>query len=167
MPANNIILIGFMGSGKSSIGKQLAKNLSSKSTDAANNCVAPVLASSSIDYTLSRCAPSTPCSSSASATLKTGSEEPLVVAREDHFASLDIWKAMSVGRPIVYSSNSAYYEQVFHAGLSFQSEEELPQLIQKAREKALEFRALAKILTVKDAQQSLRQLFATNSIKKI
>ena len=147
--------------------KSLSENLSSKSTDAANNCVAPVLASSSIDYTLSRCAPSTPCSSSASATLKTGSEEPLVVAREDHFASLDIWKAMSVGRPIVYSSNSAYYEQVFHAGLSFQSEEELPQLIQKAREKALEFRALAKILTVKDAQQSLRQLFATNSIKKI
>ncbi len=36
------------------------KNLSSKSTDAANNCVVPVLA------------PSTPCSSSVSATLKTG-----------------------------------------------------------------------------------------------
>ncbi|MEI6417162.1 MAG: 4'-phosphopantetheinyl transferase superfamily protein, partial [Verrucomicrobiota bacterium] len=51
------------------------QNLSSKSTDAANNCVAPVLASSSISYTLSRCAPSTPCSSQASATLKTGSQE--------------------------------------------------------------------------------------------
>ena len=42
-----------------------SQNLSSKSTDAANNCVVPVLASSSINYTLSRCAPSTPCSSSA------------------------------------------------------------------------------------------------------
>ena len=41
------------------------ENLSSKSTDAATNCVVPVLASSSIDYTLSRCAPSTPCSSQA------------------------------------------------------------------------------------------------------
>lgn len=46
----------------------------SKSTDAANNCVVPVLASSSINHTLSRCAPSTPCSSLASATLKTASE---------------------------------------------------------------------------------------------
>ncbi|MBX9577053.1 MAG: glycosyltransferase family 4 protein [Chthoniobacterales bacterium] len=140
--------------------KSLSENLSSKSTDAANNCVAPVLASSSIDYTLSRCASSTPCSSSTSATFKTGSEEPLVVAQDDHFASLDIWKAMSAGRPIVYSSNSAYYEQVFHAGLSFQSEEELPLMIQNAREKALEFRALAKILTVQEARERFKQLLS-------
>ncbi len=40
-----------------------AENLSSKSTDATNNCVAPVLAPSSTSGTLSRCAPSTPCSS--------------------------------------------------------------------------------------------------------
>ena len=49
------------------------QNLSLQFTDAANNKVAPVLASSSINDTLSRCAPSTPCSSSASVTLKTGS----------------------------------------------------------------------------------------------
>ena len=94
------------------------------------------------------------------ASAKSLSEEPLVVAQEDHFASLDIWKAMSAGRPIVYPNNSAYYEQVFHAGLSFQSEEELPQLIQKAREKALEFRSLAKILTVQDAQERFKQLLS-------
>lgn len=47
------------------------QNLPSKSTDEANNSVAPVLASSSINYTLSRCAPSTSCSSSTSATFKT------------------------------------------------------------------------------------------------
>ncbi len=52
---------------------QSIENLSSKSTDTANNCVASVLASSSIRYTLSRCAPSAPCSSSVSATFKTDS----------------------------------------------------------------------------------------------
>jgi hypothetical protein len=52
-----------------------SKNLFSRFTEAANNCVASVLASLSIDYTLSRSAPSTPCSSSPSATLKTGSNK--------------------------------------------------------------------------------------------
>ena len=49
------------------------KNQSSNSTDTANNSVVPVLVPSSISYTLSHCAPSTPRSSSVSATLKTGS----------------------------------------------------------------------------------------------
>ncbi|MEI6416844.1 MAG: hypothetical protein WCO92_03905 [Verrucomicrobiota bacterium] len=40
------------------------------STDAANCGVAPVLASSSISYTLSRCAPEAPGTSSASASLE-------------------------------------------------------------------------------------------------
>lgn len=48
-------------------------NLSSQSTDAANCGVASVLASSSINDTLSRCAPKASDTSSASATLKTGS----------------------------------------------------------------------------------------------
>lgn len=48
-------------------------NLDFKSTDAANNCVVPVFASSSNHDTLSYCAPATPCSSEASATLKRGS----------------------------------------------------------------------------------------------
>lgn len=55
-----------------------SKNLSSKSTDAANNCVVPVLASSSINDTLSRCASATPCSSQASVTLKTSSHDSSV-----------------------------------------------------------------------------------------
>ncbi|MEI6416305.1 MAG: glycosyltransferase family 4 protein [Verrucomicrobiota bacterium] len=100
------------------------------------------------------------------ASAKSLSEEPLVVAQEDHFASLDIWKAMSAGRPIVYPNDSAYYEQVFHAGLSFQSEEELPQLIHKAREKALEFRSLAKVLTMRGAQGQLKQLISILNGKK-
>lgn len=89
---------------------------------------------------------------------KSFSDEPFIVSKEDRFASLDIWKAMSLGRPIVYPNNSAYYEQVFHAGFSFQSEEELPQLIQRAREKVLELRLLSKIPTFKEAQKNLQQL---------
>ena len=50
------------------------QNLSSQSTTAAKSFVAPVLEASSINYTLSSCAPSTPCSSSATATLKTASK---------------------------------------------------------------------------------------------
>ena len=46
------------------------KNPSFNSTEIANNGVAPVRASSSMGYTLSRCAPSTPCSSSTSASSK-------------------------------------------------------------------------------------------------
>ena len=69
-----------------------AENLSSKSTDAANNCVVPVLAPSSTSGTLSRCAPSTPCSSSTSATLKTGSNTsgrpPFVIAETPGLAAI-------------------------------------------------------------------------------
>lgn len=96
------------------------------------------------------------------ASVKSFSEEPLVVAQKDHFASLDIWKAMSAGRPIVYPNDSAYYEQVFHAGFSFQSEEELPRILQRARERALELRSLAKVLTLKEAQQKLKELLVSH-----
>jgi len=50
-------------------------NLSSTSTDAANNSVAPMLTSSSMKDKLNHCAPSAPSSSSASAILKTGSNK--------------------------------------------------------------------------------------------
>ena len=51
-----------------------SKNLPSYSTEAAKDYVAPVLAPSSIVHTLSCCAPSTPYPSSASASLKAGSQ---------------------------------------------------------------------------------------------
>ena len=55
--------------------KRMLLNLHSNSTEAANSCVAPVLAPSSTLSTLSRCAPSAPCSSSASASFNTGSSQ--------------------------------------------------------------------------------------------
>ncbi|MBX9576922.1 MAG: HAD family hydrolase [Chthoniobacterales bacterium] len=70
------------------------KNLFSKSTDAANNCVAPVLASSGIDYTLSRGAPSAPCSSQASATLKAGSKiDPKLLVSDAATIAQELWRA--------------------------------------------------------------------------
>ncbi len=53
---------------------QHIENLSLQSTEAVNNCVAPMLASLSINDKLSRCIPETSCSSLASETLKTSSE---------------------------------------------------------------------------------------------
>ncbi|OHE78388.1 MAG: hypothetical protein A3F67_09690 [Verrucomicrobia bacterium RIFCSPHIGHO2_12_FULL_41_10] len=53
---------------------QEAQNLHSCSTEAVNNFVAPVLKASSSSCTLNFCAPSTPCSSSASATMNTSSQ---------------------------------------------------------------------------------------------
>jgi glucose-6-phosphate 1-epimerase len=61
----------------------LDKNLFSKSTEAVNNYVTPVLAPSSMSDKLSCCAPSTPCSSSPSAILKTDSKnEDFAVKQE-------------------------------------------------------------------------------------
>ncbi len=51
------------------------QNLSSQSTAVAKGCVAPVLATSSIAYTLGCSAPSTPCPGSAAATLKIGFQD--------------------------------------------------------------------------------------------
>ena len=54
---------------------ELGENLFSQSTEAAKDFVAPALGASRITHTLSSCAPSAPCPSSASATLKTGSDK--------------------------------------------------------------------------------------------
>src|SRR3990167_9569042 len=60
--------------------QELAKNLPPQSTEAAKGVVAPVLEASSSSCTLNFCAPSAPCPSSASATLKTGSKTAEVQA---------------------------------------------------------------------------------------
>ncbi|HLB33394.1 MAG: hypothetical protein A3F67_11565 [Verrucomicrobia bacterium RIFCSPHIGHO2_12_FULL_41_10] len=52
----------------------LIHNLPSNSTEAAKGCVATVLEASSSSCTLNFCAPSTPCPSSASASLEAGSQ---------------------------------------------------------------------------------------------
>jgi hypothetical protein len=46
-------------------------------------------------------------------------EDLLVVGEGDMFASLRVWGALAAGRPVVYPKESAYFEQVFHAGAGF------------------------------------------------
>ena len=72
--SNKIVTRPFVGLGGEieASSREYSKNLSSKSTAAAKGFVAPVLKASSSFCTLNFCAPSTPCPSSASATLKTG-----------------------------------------------------------------------------------------------
>ena len=86
------------------------------------------------------------------------SEEPFVVEAGDLSSSLKIWRAMAAGRPIVYPENSAYYEQVFHGGLSYKTAAILPAVVKAARESAFELRALAKLPTRNDATKALKQL---------
>jgi len=42
----------------------------------------------------------------------------------DTRASLSVWGALLAGEPVLYPADSAYYEQVFHAGLPFSTEAE-------------------------------------------
>jgi glycosyltransferase involved in cell wall biosynthesis len=45
--------------------------------------------------------------------------EPLVVAEEDLMASSKVWTALAQSIPVFYPAESAYGEQVFHAGLPY------------------------------------------------
>ena len=49
---------------------------------------------------------------------------------------------MAEGRPVIYPENSAYYEQVFHAGLSYREGEDPSLMAEKARPMASELREL-------------------------
>ena len=75
-----ISIIG-TGSWGSALALTLSKKLDFCSAAAAQNFVSPVIGASSIHHTLSSCAPSTPGSSSAAATINTGSEkgEPITL----------------------------------------------------------------------------------------
>jgi len=70
------------------------------------------------------------------------SAEPFVVKRENQTASLQVWIALQEGRPVIYPQESAYYEQVFHAGLSYRAGEDPDQIAEQGREMATELRAL-------------------------
>lgn len=69
-------------------------------------------------------------------------EEPLVVASGNQDASLQIWEALAEGRPVIYPENSAYYEQVFHAGLAYGEGEDPTLLVEQARGMVSELREL-------------------------
>jgi len=73
---------------------------------------------------------------------KKQSDEPVVIAWENQDASLQIWEALAEGRPVIYPENSAYYEQVFHAGLAYGEMEDPSLLAGQARHMASELSVL-------------------------
>lgn len=76
---------------------------------------------------------------------ETKSEEPFVVGNGNQGASLQVWEAMGEGRPVIYPENSAYYEQVFHAGLSYRSGENIQRVTEQGEAMAAELRGLLSI----------------------
>jgi hypothetical protein len=44
---------------------------------------------------------------------------PLIIAKDDKNASLQIWRAMAAGRPVFHPKGMAYGEQVFWAGMAY------------------------------------------------
>lgn len=86
------------------------------------------------------------------------SDDPLVVAEGRNNASLEVWQALLDGRPVVYPENSAYYEQVFHAGIPCRSGEDPAAVVQVARENIQELRELARPPRPPASDQALKKL---------
>lgn len=51
---------------------------------------------------------------------------PLVIEAMDRTASAAVWAAVAQGTPVLYPQDSAYGEQVFHAGLPYHDAAEIP-----------------------------------------
>jgi len=91
------------------------------------------------------------------------SDEPVVVEQEDRGASLRIWEAISEGRPVIYPENSAYYEQVFHAGQSYQEGEDPSSFAEQARLMASELRELRNLPSSKTSASLLSALLRSRN----
>ena len=85
-------------------------------------------------------------------------DDALFVGPGDVGASVRIWRAMAAGRPVVYPEETAYYEQVFHAGLCSSEPKEAVRL---AGSDAAELRALSVLPAQADALKFLKILLRT------
>lgn len=87
-------------------------------------------------------------------------EGPLVVEPGDRGAAARIWKALLAARPVLYPEDSAYYEQIFHAGLPYRHPAEIPAAL-KALEACLDdVKALARPPRFKASAQALGKFLA-------
>ena len=91
------------------------------------------------------------------------SDEPLVVEQVDRGASLRIWEAIGEGRPVIYPENSAYYEQVFHAGQSYQEGEDPSSFAEQVRLMASELRELRNLPSSKTSASLLSALLRSRN----
>lgn len=71
------------------------------------------------------------------------SETPFVVEQGNHQATVAITHAMGAGRPVVYPDDSAYYYQIFHAGISYGLRRPFQEAMAIAKSDVQDFRALA------------------------
>lgn len=85
-------------------------------------------------------------------------EDSLEIASGDRTASLRIWRALLSGRPVLYPRESAYYEQVFHGGLSYGDAGEKATAAERLREGREDFRFLARPPEKEALRHSLRSL---------
>lgn len=86
------------------------------------------------------------------------SDEPLVVEQGDLGASIRVWEALGEGRPVIYPEKSAYYEQVFHAGLSYAERDDAANLADQAHYLTPEFRELRYLPSITASARLLGEL---------
>ena len=89
------------------------------------------------------------------------STDALLVESGEVGASVRIWRAMAAGRPVVYPEGTAYYEQVFHAGLRYSLQTEIPTLTKLAADNREELRSFAHLPAKTDALRFLKVLLRT------
>lgn len=87
--------------------------------------------------------------------------EALLVEPGDVGASVRIWRALASGQPVVYPEGTAYYEQVFHAGLRYSRQTEAAALTKFAGENQDELRTFAHLPAQSDAMKFLKILLRT------
>ena len=86
------------------------------------------------------------------------SPDALLVERGDAGASARIWRALAAGRPVVYPEATAYYEQVFHAGLRYSQQTEIADLAKFAADNREELHSFAHLPSRADALKFLKVL---------
>jgi glycosyltransferase involved in cell wall biosynthesis len=92
------------------------------------------------------------------------SEQPCVIAQGNRDASLQVWEALVEGRPVIYPENSAYYEQVFHAGHAYGNEENPESLTDQARQMSPEFRELRYLPSLRTSASLLGALLRSRNL---
>jgi hypothetical protein len=84
--------------------------------------------------------------------------EALLVEPGDVGASVRIWRALASGQPVIYPEGTAYYEQVFHAGLRYSRQSDAAALTKFAAENQEELRTFAHLPAQSDAMKFLKVL---------
>ena len=86
---------------------------------------------------------------------------PLVIAEGDREASLKVWHALGSGQAVIYPEQSAYYEQVFHAGCCYSPGQDPSQLLEEVGRVNSELGGLVYLPERNTTKQQLRTLLCS------